>query len=184
MTPLSSRAVSDLFAEASEQPTPGGGAITILGGYLGVSLILKALRVSRRKKPDAGILMEVTADMEAAAPKLARFADADNESFQAYLDAAKLPKASAEEVAARKAGLSAAAEQAALAAIEAFELGRRLVERAKKAEPDVAPVIRADITAGVELLSTMCIVAKENAEANLPGIADQARRAALAARLG
>jgi hypothetical protein len=30
----------------------------------------------------------------------------------------------------------------------------------------------------------MCIVAKENAEANLPGIADQARRAALAARLG
>jgi formiminotetrahydrofolate cyclodeaminase len=183
MTTLSSRTISDLFAEASAQATPGGGAVTILGGYLGVSLILKALRVSHRKKPDAQILAQVTADMEAAAPKLARFADADNDSFQAYLDAAKLPKATPEEVAARKAGLSAAAEQAALAAIEAFELGRQLIARAKEAEPHVAPVIRADITAGVEMLGAMCIVAKENAEANLPGIADQARRAALAARL-
>ncbi|MCK1699917.1 cyclodeaminase/cyclohydrolase family protein [Bradyrhizobium sp. 146] len=135
--------------------------MTILGGYLGVSLIPKAVRVSRNKKPDAQVLSEVTADMEEAAPKLAHFADADNESFKAYLDAAKLPKASSEEAAARKAGLSAAAEQAAVAAIEAFELGRHLIGRARRAEPDVAPVIRADITAGVELLGAMCIVAKE-----------------------
>jgi hypothetical protein len=45
-------------------------------------------------------------------------------------------------------------------------------------------VIRADITAGVQLLGAMCVVAKENAEANLPGITDQSRRTALAARLG
>jgi formiminotetrahydrofolate cyclodeaminase len=183
MTELSSRTVSDLFAEASDHATPGGGAITILGGYLGVGLILKALRVSRRKKPDADVLGDVAGEMVAAAPQLARFADADNESFQAYLDAAKLPKATPEEAAARKAGLSAAAEQAALAAIEAYELGKRLIERAKATEPDVAPVIRADITAGVELLGAMCIVAKENAEANLPGIADQARKGELVARL-
>ena len=183
MTELSSRTVSDLFAEASDHATPGGGAITILGGYLGVGLILKALRVSRRTTPDAQVLVDVAAEMSEAAPKLARLADADNESFQAYLDAAKLPKASPDEAALRKAGLSAAAEQAALAAIEAFELGRRLIERAKAAEPDVALVIRADITAGVELLGSMCIVAKENAEANLPGISDLARRGALAARL-
>lgn len=183
MTMLNSLTVSELFAEASAQATPGGGAVTILGGYLGVGLILKALRVSRKKKPGAQILSEVTADMEEAAPRLARFADADNESFQAYLDAAKLPKASPEEAAARKAELSAAAEQAAVAAIEAFELGKALIGRARQAEPDVAPVIRADITAGVELLGAMCIVAKENAEANLPGIADQDRRAVLASRL-
>ena len=184
MTALSSRTVADLFAEASAHATPGGGAVTILAGYLGVSLIMKALRVSSRKKPDARILIQVAADMEAAAPKLARFADADNESFQAYLDAAKLPKDSQQEAAARKAGLSAAAEQAALAAIEAFELGRLLIDRARAAEPDVASVIRADITAGIQLLGAMCVVAKENAEANLPGIADQSRRTALAARLG
>jgi methenyltetrahydrofolate cyclohydrolase len=184
MTSLNSRTVADLFTEASAHATPGGGAVTILGGYLGVSLIMKALRVSRRKKPDEEILIQVAADMEAAAPKLARFADADSESFQAYLDAAKLPRETPEDVAARKRALAAAAEQAALAAIEAFELGRRLIERARAAEPEVASVIRADITAGVGLLDVMCVVAKENAEANLPGIADQSRRTALAARIG
>jgi methenyltetrahydrofolate cyclohydrolase len=184
MTSLTSRTVSELFALACARPMPGGGAVTILGGYLGVSLILKALRVSERKNPDAVILRQVAEEMMEAAPKLARSADADNESFQAYLDAAKLPRASPEQFAARKAALSASAERAAVAAIEAFELGRNLIACARKAEPDVAPVIRADITAGLELLNVMCIVAKENVEANLPNIADEAKRAALTARLG
>jgi methenyltetrahydrofolate cyclohydrolase len=183
MTSLTSRTVSELFALACARPMPGGGAVTILGGYLGVSLILKALRVSERKKPDAVILRQVAEEMLEAAPKLAHSADDDNESFQAYLDATKLPKASPEQFAARTAALSASAERAAVAAIEAFELGRKLIACARRAEPDVAPVIRADIIAGLELLNVMCIIAKENVEANLPGIADEAKRAALIARL-
>jgi methenyltetrahydrofolate cyclohydrolase len=180
---LSSRTISDLYDAACSSATPGGGAVTILCGYLGVSLILKALRVSRNKTPDVAVLAEVAEEMQLSAPKLARFADADNESFQAYLDAAKLPKASPEQTALRKSALSDAAEQAAVAAIEAYELGRRLIGSARKAEGDVALVIKADITAGVELLGAMCIVAKENAQANLPGIADVAKRGALSARL-
>jgi formiminotetrahydrofolate cyclodeaminase len=183
MSALSSRTVSDLYDMACSSATPGGGAVTILCGYLGVGLILKALRVSRNKTPDIAVLGEVAEELQAAAPKLARFADADNESFQAYLDAAKLPKASSEQTAQRKSALSDAAEQAAVAAIEAYELGRGLIASTRKAEANVAPVIKADITAGVELLGAMCIVAKENAHANLPGISDAAKRSTLTARL-
>ena len=183
MTTLSSRTIFELFAVASTSPTPGGGAVTILCGYLGVGLILKALQVSRKKSPEAEVLREVAEELEAAAPKLARSADADNESFQAYLDAAKLPKASVEQAAIRREALSDAALKAALAAIEALEMGRRLIESTKRAEGSVAPVIKADVTAGVELLGAMCIVARENAEANLPGLANPMTRSVLAARL-
>jgi hypothetical protein len=45
----------------------------------------------------------------------------------------------------------------------------------------VAPVIKADITAGIELLGVMCVVARENVVANLPAVSDPSVRAALAA---
>lgn len=184
MTELYLGKVSDLFAEARNEATPGGGAITILGGYLGVSLILKALRVSARKDPAAGELVEAMARLDKLAPTLAGLADRDSASFQAYLDAAKLPKGTPEQVDARKKALADAAEIAALAAIDAFELGHRLMSLTDSVKARVSPVIMADITAGLGLLQVMCTVARENAEANLPGIPDHDKRNALAGRLG
>jgi formiminotetrahydrofolate cyclodeaminase len=183
MTELHQGKVSDLFARARDEATPGGGAITILGGYLGVSLILKALRVSARKDPAAGELVEAMAQLDALAPTLAGLADRDSASFQAYLDAAKLPKAAPEQADVRRKALVGAAEIAALAAIDAFELGHRLIALTNGVKARVSAVIMADITAGVGLLQVMCAVARENAEANLPGISDPDRRKALAARL-
>jgi hypothetical protein len=65
-----------------------------------------------------------------------------------------------------------------LAAIEAFEVGQRLIDATKKAEPNVAPVIKADITVRVELLGAMRVVARENVEANLPRVSDPSVRGA------
>lgn len=183
MTELYLGTVSDLFRNAAAEATPGGGAVTILSGYLGVSLILKALRVSSRKDPAGSALADCMEELGSLAPRLAAMADRDSASFQAYLDAAKLPKATPEQATLRTASLGNAAEAAALAAIEALELGNRIIAMTERVKDRISPVIMADITAGIGLLRVMCEVAAENAEANFPGIPDQDLRNALAARL-
>jgi formiminotetrahydrofolate cyclodeaminase len=148
-----------------------------------VGLILKALHVSARKKPNVEILKDVAGELEEVAPRLMRIADRDSEAFQAYLDAAKLPKSTFEQSSARSVALEKAAEAAALTAIEARELAKHIIERTSSAEDQVSPVIKADITAGIELLRTLRTVAKENAEANIPNVSDELKRSALSARL-
>ena len=183
MTPLNQRTVYELFTELSASATPGGGAIAILSGYLGVGLIMKALRVSARKRPDLEILRHVAAQLEELSPRLVQLADADNAAFQEYLNAAKMPKASSERNAARGVALERAAETAAVTALEAMEMTTMIIKCASRAEDQIAPVIRADLTAGIELLRVLCIVAKENAEANLSGITDELKKAVLKRRL-
>ena len=129
-------------------------------------------------------MVEAMHELESVAPTLAALADRDSASFQAYLDAAKLPKATTDEIDIRKNALGNAAEVAALAAIDAFDLGNRIISMTERVRSRVSAVIMADISAGIGLLRVMCEVARENAEANFPGIPDKERRRALADRLG
>src|SRR5271168_3987419 len=99
---LASTALASLFAAAaSTVPTPGGGSITAVCGYLGVSLLLKSIRVSARKQPDA-IYPTLEDKLVALASQLLSAAQADSDAFSQYIRAMQLPKSTPAEQAARR----------------------------------------------------------------------------------
>src|ERR1700683_2714722 len=77
--------LASLFAAAaSTAPTPGGGSVTAICGYLGVSLLLKSIRVSARKQPDA-IYFPIEDKLLALASQLLTAAQADSDAFGQYI---------------------------------------------------------------------------------------------------
>src|SRR5689334_4984205 len=78
--------VQDLYwRSASIEPAPGGGSVTALCGMLGVALVLKALRISLKRREDAADWHGADQALETLAESLAADADADAESFNAFI---------------------------------------------------------------------------------------------------
>jgi len=162
--------LASLFAAtASTAPTPGGGSVTAICGYLGVSLLLKSIRVSARRQPDA-----IYADFEARLLKLASqllaAAQADSSAFAQYIRALQLPGTSAAEQTARRQAINDAIIAATESALDILDLGNAVLNCAHQLQDRVIPAIRADARACVELVSAMNVIARENALSNLATI--------------
>jgi formiminotetrahydrofolate cyclodeaminase len=181
---LSRRTVAELFEQAgSTAPTPGGGSVTALCGMLGIALILKALRISIRKNEDRDSYAAADADLVRLADALAQDADADERAFQAYIDAAGLPRESDAEKEARAAALARAAILATEAALETLRHAKDAFAISRVLEPAIKASIDADLVAGRELLRVVRSVAVENAETNLRSLKDEAERQRLSQTL-
>jgi formiminotetrahydrofolate cyclodeaminase len=174
---MSRRTVGDLFEQAgSTAPTPGGGSVSALCGMLGIALILKALRISIRKNEDRDSYAALDADLVRLADALAEDAEADERAFQAYIDAAGLPRTSEPEKEARGAALGRAAIVATDAALATLRHAREAFAISRALEPAIKDSIRADLVAGRELLRVVRSVAVENAQTNLRSLKDEAER--------
>ncbi|HEV7659474.1 MAG TPA: cyclodeaminase/cyclohydrolase family protein [Allosphingosinicella sp.] len=177
LPPMSRRTVGDLFEQAgSTAPTPGGGSVSALCGMLGIALILKALRISIRKNEDRDSYAALDADLVRLADALAEDAEADERAFQAYIDAAGLPRTSEPEKEARGAALGRAAIVATDAALATLRHAREAFAISRALEPAIKDSIRADLVAGRELLRVVRSVAVENAQTNLRSLKDEAER--------
>jgi formiminotetrahydrofolate cyclodeaminase len=98
--------LASLFAAAaSTAPTPGGGTVTAICGYLGVSLLLKSIRVSARRQPDA-IYATFEDKLLKLASQLLAAAQADSGAFAQYIRAMQLSKTNATEQTARQQAIS------------------------------------------------------------------------------
>lgn len=184
LPPLSRRTVADLFEQASSTaPTPGGGSISALCGMLGIALILKALRISIRRNEDRDSYAAFDADLVRLADALAEDAEADEQAFQAYIDAAGLPRASEPEQRARDAALGRAAIAATDAALRTLLHAKDAFAVSRALEPAIKDSIRADLVAGRELLNVVRSVAVENARTNLRSLKDEAERQRLTHQL-
>ena len=103
---------------ASASPTPGGGSVAAVTGALASALVAMVARLTAGKKgyeqawelagAAVGTADRLTADLQAAALE-------DVCSFEAYLAALRLPKASAEERRTRRVALAAATRRATAA---------------------------------------------------------------------
>lgn len=165
---LAKATLSDIFEEAaSNNPTPGGGCVSALGGYLGVSLLLKAIRISARKRPNDIVFKEVEQQLLALAPKLLHSAQADSDAFGLYIQALQYPKDSEEQRASRTIALRQASVAATEVALDILDLGNVVLQCSLRVRNKVLPTILADVTGGIELASAMNTVARENAKANL-----------------
>ena len=184
MSRLAQEPISQLFAEAASiEPAPGGGSVTALCGMLGVALVLKALRISLKRREDAGRFQGADQALEQLAHAMADDADADAESFAAYIAAVRLPRSSPETTAARSEALQDAAVASTQAGLLALEHAAQATDQARALAEVIGAQMAPDLDAGLALLEVMRRNAVHNAEANLAGVKDEARRAALAGRL-
>jgi len=104
---LATTTLSALFyAAASTDPTPGGGCVSAACGYLAIALLLKSIRISARKQGTDATYEAVEQKLLELSAKLLAFAQADSDSFGAYMQALRLPKGTPSEAAARKQALS------------------------------------------------------------------------------
>jgi methenyltetrahydrofolate cyclohydrolase len=169
-TPLQQLAIlplSSLFAAAaSPSPTPGGGTITAIGGYLGVSLLLKSIRVSARKQPSE-IYTRLEENLLELASRLLTAAQADSAAFEQYMSATKMPKATSAEQAARQQAMQASSIAATNSALDILDLGNAVLDCAHQLQLHVLPAVQPDARAAIELASAMNRNARDNAFTNL-----------------
>jgi methenyltetrahydrofolate cyclohydrolase len=156
-------------AAASTAPVPGGGSVTAIGGYLGVSLLIKSIRVSARKQPDA-VYSRLEDQLLKLASQLLTAAQADSDAFAEYIRAMQMPRENPAEKSARKAAMHDASIAATESALDIIDLGNAVLDCAHQLQPRVMPAVRADARASIELISAMNITARENALSNLFGI--------------
>ena len=177
----------DEFSErlAAPTPTPGGGAAAARVGLYATSLLrmVTSITLSKRAADEgtdaADELRRVEERAVALADELRRLESSDVEAFKAYLEALRLPKATAEERSRRDEARAQAAAHATEvplamlgAALEVLELARRLV--------DLASTLRlraeSDIGGAVELAHASFRAAELNVRVNLPALGDEDRR--------
>ena len=162
MTRSSDLTVQRLYeAAASTAPTPGAGSVTALTGMLGVSLMMKALRITQSHGTTAA-LDGREGPLEALAQAMAADADADIAAFDAFIQAAKLPHVEEAETAERTRRMHAAVA-AGEAALLSLEHAATAISLASEMEESIAAVVMADLHAGRRLAETTRLNAIENA---------------------
>jgi len=171
MEDLSQARLAALFDAAATHPVPGGGSISAVAGYLGISLLLKAIRISARKLTRESTDIAVEGKLLALSTRLLALAKLDSEAYGEYMKALQLPRGSDAEKELRTRAVGDASVTATEVPLDILDLGNEVLEVAGQVRDGILPAIVADVTAGVELVSAMSSVARENALANLPGVA-------------
>jgi formiminotetrahydrofolate cyclodeaminase len=116
---LPARELLDRFA--SSQPTPGGGSAAALAGALGAALTAMVCAMPKSRTGAAeerARLDEALGQSRQAGSRLRQLVDEDTAAYEAVLSAYRLPKASEEEKAARKAAIDRAMEHATTVPLE------------------------------------------------------------------
>lgn len=171
---LASLSIAVLFDQASSiNPVPGGGCVSAVCGYFALSLLLKSIRISSRAHRDDASLSDVDRQLMSLAQQLLALAQADSDSFNTYMQALKLPKATPAEIATRHQAIHEAAVGAAIAALNILDAGNHILDIAHHVQGRVSVSILADEKSAVELVSAMNSTAEWNADANLISLPDE-----------
>ncbi len=181
---FSARTLTQFFDDlASSAPTPGGGTASAVAGAMGASLLMMVagLPKSRTNADDErrhlGDAHTTLTELRAA---LARAADDDAAAFDAVMAAYRLPKATDEEKAARKAAIA----RAMRGATEAPRTTLGLCVQARACGVTVAqhgnPSASSDVRVAAQLLKAAAAGAAANIRINLDGMTDPGYRDATA----
>jgi methenyltetrahydrofolate cyclohydrolase len=142
-------------AAASAQPTPAGVAVAAVSASFAFGLLAKALAVSGRKAArsgDPGRLEPLTAAARAESSRMLQLAGDDSAAFEAYLEAARLPRSTERERLERQQALDSAILRVIdlpLAAAYSAAAGLRLCADGLAA---THRVVLADLATAVSLL--------------------------------
>ena len=172
-----SQTVADFMATlSSDAPTPGGGSGAAITGALGASLVgmLAALTVGRKKYADHDELMQAIVEQAAEhRDALMRLAAEDAEAYNAVSAAFKLPKATDEDKATRRAAIQDALKGACETPLRIMEECLAVIGLAKNAVQRGNVNAASDGAAGAELARAALKVASYNVKINLGSIKDE-----------
>jgi len=152
-------------AASSSAPTPGGGYVAAVVGYFGVSLLLKACRITA-KRGGSSALQEIESTLTTIAPTFLALAESDSAAFKSYIDALQLPKSTEVEANKRREALATAAQDASAVSVSILESGVVTIDAGMKLRDIAAKGILPDVSGGVSFAESMCLVAVENFCAN------------------
>jgi glutamate formiminotransferase/formiminotetrahydrofolate cyclodeaminase len=176
-SPLVGMTLSDFADEtASESMAPGGGSIAAYVGALGVSLGTMVANLSSHKKgwderwEEFGNWAEKGQELKTA---LLKMVDEDTNSFNAIIDAMRLPKATEEEKAARNEAIQTATKYAVEVPYKVMQLSLQTFEIIEAMAKIGNPNSVTDAGVGALCARAAVLGAFLNVKVNLGGIKDE-----------
>jgi formiminotetrahydrofolate cyclodeaminase len=185
--PLSDLPLKDLLtAFSSSDPTPGGGSASALASALGASLLMMVAGLPKTRTgsdEDRAALNAAAAALSTMRTELAAAVDADTAAYDRVVSAYKLPKASTQEQAARKAAIQAALRAATEVPLGVVLLSARALDQAIAVARHGHRAAGSDVGVAVALLRAGAHGARLNVEINTGSLTDAAYAASVAAEL-
>lgn len=168
----------------SSAPTPGGGSAAGVIGALGASLGLMVVSLTSTDNAEAIAALEPAQDaLVKLRGRFTSLAEADEQVFQGYRDAAGMPKGTPEEKQARKAAMQDALKHAATVPLEMAEASIELAEALVPVQQHGNPHLLSDARIAM-LCATACFEASRiNVNVNLAMIKDDAWITDIASRV-
>ena len=173
-----------LDAFASNAPVPGGGSAAAVAGALGVSLLVMAASLPKSKTgapEEAADLAEAAARLRPLRDTLVQLIDADSNAYRSVMAALKLPKASADEKAARAVALQSTMQAATDVPLDVMRASQQALAGAVIVARNVYRLAGSDVAMGIELLGATVRGSALSIDGNLGGITDASYTARVAA---
>lgn len=182
---LIDRSVRDLLtAFSSSDPTPGGGSAAALASAVGASLLMMVAGLPKTRTgsdDDRRALATAAGTLADLRGRLADAIDADTAAYDRVVAAYKMPKASADEQAARKAAIQQAMRGATEVPLGVVRLSRAALDQAVAVAAHGHRAAASDVGVAVALLRAGLRGARLNVEINIPSVSDEAYTTAVAA---
>jgi formiminotetrahydrofolate cyclodeaminase len=171
-------AVADVLdAFASNDPVPGGGSASALAGALGASLLMMVAGMEKTRSgtpEETADLAEAAARLRPLRDRLTLLVDRDSDAYAEVAAAFRLPRASDEEKATRKAAIATATRQATEVPLETMRACRDALRHGVVVARNGNRNATSDVGVAVELLMAGVKGAALNVDINLAGLSDAA----------
>ncbi len=129
---LTDKPVTNFLDElSSSTPAPGGGSVAALSGALGAALVSMVCNLTLGKKGYDDVQEEIKALLErseALRAELTDLLEADVAAYSGYSQAAKMPRGTEEEKAARKEAMQAALKTATDVPLQIAEAAAKVMD--------------------------------------------------------
>lgn len=166
--------LADFQYAVETRSTPGCGAAAALSACLGLSLILKGLRLPDSDNGPAK--SDLLACGDALHRTLVAAVDDDAEAFAAWLEAGRLPKTTDTERRYRSKQLAQARVAAVRIPLDAAERCHDVLALAIEALGSTAPSLKSDTLSGAALAKASLEALLISVEANIDSFPDQRER--------
>ncbi len=167
---------------SSDSPAPGGGSVSALAGAMAAGLAAMVASLSHTKKgPEAHIpaFERIGARGQRLKDELLLAVDADTAAFDRLLEAMRMPKATQDEKAARKAAMIDATVAAIEVPLGVLERCPEVVEICREIGEIGLDASLSDAGVGVQMARAAAAGAYQNVCINMAGLDDVARKKAL-----
>jgi formiminotetrahydrofolate cyclodeaminase len=173
-----------LTAFSSKDPTPGGGSAAALASAVGASLLLMVAGLPKTRSgsdEDRAALEAASAVLAGARADLTAAIDTDTAAYDRVVAAYKMPKASTDEQAARKAAIQEAMREATEVPLGVVRSSAVALAEAVRVAAHGHRAAASDVGVAIALLRAGARGARLNVEINTGSLADTAYAAAVTA---